>query len=195
MSIVAVALGDRRATGIHLLGPEEQLWWRSRVRFNLPAVTASFTGRENELRTLDDALEVADRAVITQAINGLGGIDKSQLAARYVQQRADDYDVVAWIRAEDGGIVDLAQLAAKLGVPVEALPPQRARAAGAGLAGRQRAALDARARQRRVPRATRWLAPAVGQRTSACDLARPRGASSGPCSRSMCSTSPPPRRT
>jgi tetratricopeptide (TPR) repeat protein len=96
----------------------------ARVRFNLPAVAASFAGREEELDALDDALGVADRAVITQAITGLGGVGKSQVAARYVQQRADGYDVVAWVRAEDGGIADLAQLAAKLGAPVEGLSPR-----------------------------------------------------------------------
>jgi len=96
------------------------------VRFNLPAVAASFTGREEELDALDDALGVADRVVITQAITGLGGIGKSQLAARYVQQRVDGYDVVAWIRAEDGGIADLAQLAAKLGERVDGLSPSEA---------------------------------------------------------------------
>jgi tetratricopeptide (TPR) repeat protein len=125
--------------------PKQQLWWRyesvgqfeallrehltrfvltrtaastsepARVRFNLPAVATSFAGREEELDALDEALGVADRAVITQAITGLGGVGKSQLAARYVQRHAEGYDVVAWIRAEDGGIADLAQLAAKLG--------------------------------------------------------------------------------
>jgi hypothetical protein len=90
----------------------------ARVRFNLPAVAASFTGRGAELDALDEVLAVSDRAVITQAISGLGGVGKSQLAARYVQQRVDDYDVVGWIRAEDGGIADLAQLAASLDAPV-----------------------------------------------------------------------------
>jgi tetratricopeptide (TPR) repeat protein len=100
------------------------------VRFNLPPLAAAFTGRDEELDALDDALAVADRAVITQAITGLGGVGKSQLAARYIQQRIDRYDIVAWIRAEDGGIADLAQLAAKLGAPVEGLSPsERAQAA------------------------------------------------------------------
>ncbi|MGI9100393.1 MAG: FxSxx-COOH system tetratricopeptide repeat protein [Solirubrobacteraceae bacterium] len=93
------------------------------VRFNLPPVAASFTGRTEELDALDEALGVADRAVVAQAITGLGGVGKTQLAARYVQQRSDGYDVVAWIRAEDGGIADLAALAARLGGAVEGLSP------------------------------------------------------------------------
>jgi tetratricopeptide (TPR) repeat protein len=96
------------------------------VRFNVPAVAASFTGRQEELDALDDALGVAGRAVVTQAITGLGGVGKSQLAARYVQQHGCGYDVVAWIRAEDGGIADLAQLAVKLGEPVAGLSPSDA---------------------------------------------------------------------
>ena len=92
-----------------------------RVRFNLPPVAASFSGRREELAALDAALRLTDRAVITQAITGLGGVGKSQLAARYVQQYVEHYDVVAWIRAEDGGIADLAALAAKLGEDVEGL--------------------------------------------------------------------------
>jgi tetratricopeptide (TPR) repeat protein len=93
------------------------------LRFNVPAVVVSFTGREQELAALHDALRGADRAVVTQAISGLGGVGKSQLAVRYVQTHADEYDIVAWIGAESGGIVGLAALAARLGEPVEGLSP------------------------------------------------------------------------
>lgn len=89
------------------------------VRFNLPAVAASFTGRDQELTALDSALRRSDRTVIT----GLGGVGKSQLAARYVEQHVDDYDIVAWIHAEDGGIADLATLASKLDLPVAGRSP------------------------------------------------------------------------
>ena len=85
-----------------------------RVRFNLPALAVSFTGRDDELDELDAALQGDDRALITQAISGLGGVGKSQLAAHYTHRAADGYDIVAWIRAEDGGIADLAALAALL---------------------------------------------------------------------------------
>jgi hypothetical protein len=64
--------------------------------------------------------------VITPAITGLGGVGKSQLAARYVQQCVDGYDVAAWIRAEDRGTADLAQLAAKLGQHIDGLSPSEA---------------------------------------------------------------------
>jgi DNA-binding SARP family transcriptional activator len=109
---------------------------RRRVRFRLPLAAAHFTGRDRELDAIDEALGVADRAVVTQAITGLGGVGKSQLAVRYVHQRADEYDVVAWIRAEDGGITDLSELAAELGLPVTQLTPaERAGAAVRWLSG------------------------------------------------------------
>jgi tetratricopeptide (TPR) repeat protein len=96
---------------------------RRRVRFRLPLAAAHFIGRDAKLDAIDLALGVADRAVVTQAITGLGGVGKSQLAARYVHERADEYDVVAWIRAEDGGIADLSELAAELGLPVAQQTP------------------------------------------------------------------------
>lgn len=101
-----------------------------RVRFNLPDVAASFTGREEELDALERSLSRGGRAIVTQAIAGLGGVGKSQLAAYYVAQHVDEYDVVAWIAAEDGGIGDLAMLAARLGLaPVSVSPDDRARTA------------------------------------------------------------------
>jgi tetratricopeptide (TPR) repeat protein len=107
-----------------------------RVRFRLPLAAAHFIGRDAELDAVDLALRVADRAVVTQAITGLGGVGKSQLAARYVHERADEYDVVAWIRAEDGGIADLSELATELGLPAaEQTPAELAAGAVRWLSG------------------------------------------------------------
>jgi len=107
-----------------------------RVRFRVPLAAAHFTGRNAELDAIDEALGVAERAVVTQAITGLGGVGKSQLAARYVHQHTEEYDVVAWTRAEDGGIADLSELAGELGLPVAQLTPvQRAGSALRWLSG------------------------------------------------------------
>jgi len=86
--------------------------------FNVPAPITAFAGRETELEALEEAIGLADRAVIAQAIGGLGGVGKTQLAARYAHAHAHagDYDLIAWIRAEDGGTADLAHLAARLGL-------------------------------------------------------------------------------
>ena len=52
---------------------------------------------------------------------------KSRLAEHYLSAHLDEYDVVAWIRAEDGGVADLAGLAAALGEPVDGLSPSECR--------------------------------------------------------------------
>jgi tetratricopeptide (TPR) repeat protein len=91
--------------------------------FGVPADVAAFSGRSDELDAVEEALGVAGSAVIAQAITGLGGVGKTQLAARYVNQHGSEYDIVAWIRAQDGGIADLSELAARLGEPVQKLSP------------------------------------------------------------------------
>jgi tetratricopeptide (TPR) repeat protein len=97
------------------------------LRFGVPPVAVAFAGRSEELETLERALRVDGRALITQAITGLGGVGKTQLAARYVHTHGDEYNIVAWIHAEDGGIADLATLAVKLGERVEGLSPAERR--------------------------------------------------------------------
>jgi tetratricopeptide (TPR) repeat protein len=126
-------LNDARPAAIAPTGQPER---GERVRFNLPPVAPSFTGREEELAELDVKLGHDDRTLITQAITGLGGVGKSQLAARYARTRRGAYDVVAWVGAEDGGIADLSRLAVSLGLRVDELAPgDRARAALDWLAG------------------------------------------------------------
>ncbi|MGO9971563.1 MAG: hypothetical protein ACLP01_01775 [Solirubrobacteraceae bacterium] len=57
---------------------------RAAVRFNLPLVPRLFVGRARELAALEEALAVAERAVVAQAITGLGGVGKSRLAEHYL---------------------------------------------------------------------------------------------------------------
>lgn len=90
------------------------------VRFKLPPVAAAFRGRDTELELIDKALMSEERAVVTQAIAGLGGVGKSQLAARYVELHAEEYEIVAWVSAQDGGVADLARLADRVGVVASA---------------------------------------------------------------------------
>jgi hypothetical protein len=100
---------------IDAAGARSQPGRPQRVRFQLPLLVAHFTGREEELAKLERLLASADRAIVTQAITGLGGVGKSQLAACYVHTHLDEYDIVAWIRAQDGGgVADLARLASEL---------------------------------------------------------------------------------
>ncbi len=98
---------------------------RERVVFGHPHAAKHFTGRSAELDVLSRRLDAADRAVITQAITGLGGVGKTQLAARYVQCYGDRYDIVAWVHAEDGAVRDLGALATTLGLAVDDLAPDK----------------------------------------------------------------------
>jgi Trypsin-like peptidase domain len=89
-----------------------------RLRFRLPRVVADFTGRDDLLCQLDASLGDSPAEVIIQAITGLGGVGKTQLAAAYLTAHREEFDIAAWIRADDDGTADLAELAAALNLPV-----------------------------------------------------------------------------
>lgn len=98
--------------------------YRERLRFRLPRTVSHFTGRDDVLRQLDSAFTSSLTGVITQTVSGLGGVGKTQLAAAYVEAREPAFDIVAWIRAEDGGTRDLADLAVALGLPTADRTPE-----------------------------------------------------------------------
>jgi tetratricopeptide (TPR) repeat protein len=88
--------------------------------FNVPVTTRTFVGRHEQLRRLAAGLSGDGVVAITQvqAIHGMGGVGKTQLAARYAREHRDDYDVVWWLRAEQQPTLhaDLADLAVALGL-------------------------------------------------------------------------------
>ena len=61
---------------------------------------ANFTGRDETLEQLHEALRAGGRAAVTQAINGPGGFGKTQLAIEYAYRYASDYELVWWVAAE-----------------------------------------------------------------------------------------------
>jgi tetratricopeptide (TPR) repeat protein len=79
----------------------------------------NFTGREELLAELREELISGKRAALTQAIFGLGGVGKTQLATEYAYRHAEDYAVVWWVRSEEVATLaaDYAGLAVKLGLP------------------------------------------------------------------------------
>jgi CO dehydrogenase nickel-insertion accessory protein CooC1 len=89
--------------------------------WNVPARNADFTGRGATLELLRDKLAGGGRAVVVaQALYGLGGVGKTQLALEYAHRFMADYDLVWWVpseRAEETSAA-LADLARKLGLKV-----------------------------------------------------------------------------
>ncbi len=86
----------------------------------VPTRNPHFTGREWLLGDLRDRLVSAERiALLPQALHGIGGVGKTQLAVEYCHRFANDYDLVLWIPAEQPAIVrtTLAQLAEQLRLP------------------------------------------------------------------------------
>jgi tetratricopeptide (TPR) repeat protein len=96
--------------------------------WNLPHPrNPNFTGRETLLTQLRAALTSGQPAALTQAIHGLGGVGKTQLAVEYAYRHAADYDLVWWVRAEEAATLaaDYAALAAPLDLPQKDDPDQR----------------------------------------------------------------------
>ena len=94
--------------------PESRV--QQRVWGDVPTRNLGFTGREGLLDTVRMALASTDRAVV-QALHGMGGVGKTQLAIEYAHRYAPEYDVVWWIAAEQSELIGehFAALGAALG--------------------------------------------------------------------------------
>jgi MinD-like ATPase involved in chromosome partitioning or flagellar assembly len=89
--------------------------------WNVPTRNAAFTGRNAVLEALRDQLAGSSKAVVLpQALYGLGGVGKTQVALEYAHRYMANYDVVWWISAEQPELVNpaLAALAPRLGIRV-----------------------------------------------------------------------------
>ncbi len=92
--------------------------------FNAPARNMRFTGREGDLRDLRERLTTAGSMALLPAsapiaLQGMGGIGKTQLAIEYVYRFQTAYDVVWWITADPPQFIDaaLGDLASRLRLP------------------------------------------------------------------------------
>lgn len=101
---------------------------------SLPARNARFTGRETNLLTLRDQLRSGSAVVLfgTQAValQGMGGVGKTQLALEYAYRYRAAYDVVAWLNAdtEESLQGSLRDLGGRLNLHSEQTGPDYARA-------------------------------------------------------------------
>jgi tetratricopeptide (TPR) repeat protein len=99
-----------------------------------------FTGRDDILDRLHASLGAGKAAALTQAIQGLGGVGKTQLALEYAHRFASEYDGVWWLHAETPVTLasDYAALAPHLGVALVADQSQMVREVRAALGQRER---------------------------------------------------------
>jgi len=97
-------------------GPTEP----GRAILNLPPRNLNFTGRDDLLRQLAEQLTVgtATAVVQAQAVHGLGGVGKTQLAIEYAHRHQADYDLIWWITADQPLAIpgQLVALARRLGL-------------------------------------------------------------------------------
>jgi hypothetical protein len=87
--------------------------------WRVPPRNPRFTGRDGMLAELRRRLGAGEGTLVVQALYGLGGVGKTQLALEYAHRFAADYDLVWWIDAEQPVLIgdQLAALAARLDVP------------------------------------------------------------------------------
>jgi hypothetical protein len=91
-----------------------------RVWGNVPPRNPHFTGREDLLTALDARLTEGATTVLPEALHGMGGVGKTQLATEYVYRHLSDFDIIWWIPAERTvGIGNaLVELGVQLGLDV-----------------------------------------------------------------------------
>lgn len=84
-----------------------------------PLLNPNFTGREHYLRQIRERLVSGNQTALTQAIHGLGGIGKSQVALKYAEMYRDTYQYGFWLNAEKPSTlkIDYANIANHLFLP------------------------------------------------------------------------------
>src|SRR3712207_741580 len=86
--------------------------------WRVPPRNPRFTGRDGMLTELRRRLHADEGTLVVQALYGLGGVGKTQLALEYAHRFAADYDLVWWLDAEQPVLIpeQLSALAARLDV-------------------------------------------------------------------------------
>src|SRR6266567_2862687 len=101
--------GSAQSDGPRFPGAVPRIW-------SAPARNADFTGRAATLELLRDKLSGSGSVVVAQALYGLGGVGKTQLAMEYAHRFMADYDLIWWVPSERAEEISqsLADLARKM---------------------------------------------------------------------------------
>jgi hypothetical protein len=131
--LVAAARGPVRPDGKPVFpgrGREGSLTGRGEVGPRLPGVLPSvwnigprnpgFVGRDVTLVQLRERLRSGGTAVV-QALHGMGGVGKTQVAIEYTYRYAGAYDVVWWVSAEKASLIG--EQYAALASELDLIPP------------------------------------------------------------------------
>ena len=131
----AVKLGRRKPASAPSFPGRAPRAVASRPRFpgalpdiwNVPHLrNPNFTEPGQRLTEIRDALRSGKPAALTQALAGLGGVGKTQLAVEYAYRHAGDYALVWWLRSEQSAALaaEYAALATPLALPEKDAPQQ-----------------------------------------------------------------------
>ncbi len=96
-------------------------WWKVPYPQN-----AFFTGRSSTLEQLHAAFLARKAGVFVQALTGLGGIGKTQIALEYAYRYAQTYQAIFWVAADPQGdlLADFVSIAQFLQLPEKNEPNQ-----------------------------------------------------------------------
>ena len=90
-------LRELGGSGPRLPGSLPRVW-------NVPARNPGFTGRDGLLAEMRKRLLAGDRAVV-QALHGMGGMGKTQLAMEYAYRFAGAYELAWWVNSEQAALI------------------------------------------------------------------------------------------
>jgi hypothetical protein len=110
----AGALTGRGETSPRLPGVLPPVW-------NVGPRNPGFVGRDPALMRLRERLRSGGTAVV-QALHGMGGVGKTQVAIEYAHRYAGAYDLVWWVSAEEAGLIGEQYTA--LATELDLIPPR-----------------------------------------------------------------------
>jgi hypothetical protein len=86
--------------------------------WNLPPRNAAFAGRKEQLTAIRTEF-LSGKPVAVQALHGMGGVGKTQLAIEFAHSYSADYDIVWWLDSDSESTVVLAEKFAELAVRLD----------------------------------------------------------------------------